>query len=294
MLYSAQGFIVQLFEGYNLPKKLRKFLIKRKKKFYSKKVRNLFMYTKLSDMKQTKDVKNQIKQISDFARDELIKHGYEVPVKEGKILPTRLGNVLRASENYPNRRYGLDGVDMWPRLVAILPDDFVAALEEQNNRFMFLINSSLVIWFLVLCCLLVLLVTTMILFYNLICTGGEGIMGGICTYSSTMIIPDLVRSILLRLIIGSMLALVAYALYSFGVEAASDFSCFIRSGYDLYRFDLLKQLKFDMPDTLEIEQGVWKQISDFFLTDELFRKKEFRYSFTETSQKGGEKGDKKS
>lgn len=38
------------------------------------------------------------------------------------VLPTRLGNVLRAAESYSMRRYGLAAVIMWPRVWFATPD----------------------------------------------------------------------------------------------------------------------------------------------------------------------------
>ncbi|MPZ82153.1 MAG: hypothetical protein GEV28_17850 [Actinophytocola sp.] len=45
------------------------------------------------------------------------------------LMPTRLGNVLRAAEDYPhsNDRYGMDSAFFWPRLYSVLPDSFRAS-----------------------------------------------------------------------------------------------------------------------------------------------------------------------
>ena len=43
-------------------------------------------------------------------------------------MPTRLGNILRAAEDYPLDRYEINAIVVWPRLYAVLPDSFTAAI----------------------------------------------------------------------------------------------------------------------------------------------------------------------
>jgi hypothetical protein len=45
------------------------------------------------------------------------------PVSRAVTMPTRLGNLLRAAEERPNRNYGLDAVAVWPQFWLVLPKD---------------------------------------------------------------------------------------------------------------------------------------------------------------------------
>ncbi|WP_413206259.1 hypothetical protein [Rhodospirillum sp. A1_3_36] len=49
------------------------------------------------------------------------------------LLPTSLGNIMRAYEVYPRILYGLDSVPAWPRIVEVLPKETLSRLEESRG-----------------------------------------------------------------------------------------------------------------------------------------------------------------
>jgi hypothetical protein len=63
----------------------------------------------------------------------------EFPSKE-HILPTAIGNVIRAFEEYPRLMYGLDDIPGWSRLLTVVPKDYRALIDSAKAQADFWVN----------------------------------------------------------------------------------------------------------------------------------------------------------
>ncbi len=92
-------------------------------------------------------------QLTSEQRDEFVQLDWEqnhLPLTD-QLMPTRLGNVLRAAEQRPLEKYGLDAIICWSRLWFLLPDgvktDLQTARADLNTAARFWLWSVLfIVW----------------------------------------------------------------------------------------------------------------------------------------------------
>lgn len=65
-----------------------------------------------------------------------------LPLECSDLMPTRLGNVLRAYERKPAEKYGLDAIVCWSRLWLLLPDSVKADLNTARAE----LNAAVRLW----------------------------------------------------------------------------------------------------------------------------------------------------
>ena len=189
---------------------------------------------------------------------------YEFPVPSAdefesgrSLMPTKLGNALKASEVYSNARYSADAVVLWPRLYQVLPKEF----QGQVNTAEVSVGFGLTISFL---------------------SGLFAVVAGIIMLGQGRSI-----GLFLLFVLGSFA--VSWMAYIAAFHAALPYGELIRTGFDLYRGKLLEELgfeKLDKPDPkkpLEARQ-LWKEINLFvYRGGEVFERR-FRYP-TSTPEK---------
>ncbi|MFC9607995.1 hypothetical protein ACFTTN_31680 [Streptomyces niveus] len=162
--------------------------------------------------------------------DQYTRRYQQFPVRETDLRPTRFGNVVRAAETYATdeRRYGMDAVFFWPRLLAVMPDGTRALLANARAGMELMVITSALAT--------VLTVASLIL--------GPLMNVPASTWLSTAIAA----------------ALVARITYTAAVRSADTYGELVRTSFDLYRRDLLRSMGFKPPQDLPAERALWKAI----------------------------------
>lgn len=156
---------------------------------------------------------------------------YPPPSLRPEIMPTLLGNILKNSELYAKERYSIDSVLIWTHLNSLLPERLAVLIAEAGSALDFmLVASSMGATFAIVSGTYLLIVRA------------EWWLFLICFW-------------------GGML--VARTFYHGAIESALRFSEYIRAAFDLYRNELLKQMRVPLPPTLTAEDVLWKDVCLF-------------------------------
>jgi hypothetical protein len=146
---------------------------------------------------------------------------------EDKVLPTRLGNVLRAAEDRAGRRYGLDAVAIWPRLYPLLGEKLAMTIADQRDQLDLSARFCAVFF-------LAAIAAGTILF----------------RHGAWLLVP------------GAAL-LLAWLSYRAAIAAAIVYGESIEAAFDLYRFDLLTALHLPLPCDRATERAANEALCDF-------------------------------
>lgn len=165
------------------------------------------------------------------------------PSRADRLLPTQLGNVLRASEDYALFTYGMDAVFWWPRLWLILPEAVQKQIDNSETPMFALLNFITEIG-----------VISVIgsIYLGMQYTGPWGLWAFLAAC--------------ITLLAGITLTTLAYR---GAVSHAKVYGVLIRSAVDTYRFYLLKALHQPMPSNLSEEKKLWGDLMRWTYLNEL-------------------------
>ena len=145
------------------------------------------------------------------------------------VKATALGNIIESYQQYPSKRYQMESGIFWGRLRNVMPDDYLATVQEPRILLDFaLAMASLAAAY----CLLALL------------------FGPWIWYKPALWFSLAAASMVL-----------SYFFYRIGVNAAYQHGELIRSSYDLFRLDLMEVLGLPHPANLLVEQAQWAEFS---------------------------------
>ncbi len=226
LIYNFQYSIVRLFEGY-WPPYLRRLRIWRSNLY-----RQRWRYLEkrkgaVSNSKEKKEIAQEI------AKESAVEQFTYYPPKDhlSKVMPTRLGNILRSSEIYANDRYGIDSVTVWTRLRPLLADEVIAPLEVNRTArdFMLLMSAFSATFTLIWCPVLAVFTSRWDLF-----------------------------------LLSALGWPLAWVCYQNALQSTLAYSEQLKAMFDLHRYDLLKALNRRIPTNLEEEYEEWEDLSLFF------------------------------
>jgi hypothetical protein len=150
-----------------------------------------------------------------------------------RVLPTELGNVIAAAEEFPSYMYGIDSVTMWPYLSPVLTEAGYASFIERERAVMdFFLN----------CC-----VVTAVFGLELLSL--EILRARFDQYTIAKV---------------AMTELIAFGFYRLAIQGALSWGYTIRTAFVLYRDKLRDILRLVPPESYNGERNQWRAVSKFF------------------------------
>lgn len=155
------------------------------------------------------------------------------PNSPEKVLPTRLGNTIRAWEDHARKRWSLETVVVWPRINTFLSEQESKLHADAETDVAFFLNSALALT----------------------------VAGGVMILDAAIEHP---HPLWLAWIYVLPFVL-AYLFYRAAVEAAQRWGSFIRASIDLHRTDLYQRLGVRIPSTARQTKDVGVAINRLLL-----------------------------
>ena len=153
---------------------------------------------------------------------------YELP-SDDRMMPTRLGCILRAAEDRAGGRYGLDTVAAWPRLEPLVSSAMAGTLQDARLS-LDAAARMCTVWGL----------------------GTVVLAALLAPYGVWLLLP-----------LGTLV--LAFVSYRGAVSVASAYGRELESAFDLHRFDLLKALGVPRPCSPAAERAANEQITKFLV-----------------------------
>jgi hypothetical protein len=152
-----------------------------------------------------------------------------------RLLPTALGNALRASEDSVGQRYGLQSVVIWPRLFHLLPERVRSGMDDEVTQLDVSVRLAFT-WTL------------------------AGVTGSIVLLDD---VSALVKNPLWIIVVLAIFILARLS-YQSAVESAIAQGVDLEVAIDLYRARVIDAMRLYPTESLEAERQVFRELCDLF------------------------------
>ena len=240
---------IRLLEGYwPWPlNKLGSHMVSRNRKDFARRYKILLELKIKDDNKSTSsDEQNQLRQLDAWIHSN--------PAQESYLLPTRLGNLIRAREQASSRKYGLDSIVCWPRFWCLLPE----CLQNEITSSRAALNQNAELW---LWGLLFLVWMAMFLQRN----------------TNDTILEQAAPAIVVVLI---SIVWMFFA-YRMALQNAAIYGDLVETAFDLHRFALYDAVSWPRPIDSDEEKAKGEQLSEFLWRGTVGGKVEYVIPFQE-------------
>ncbi len=238
--------IIQFFEGYLLwPKGVKEQRISHHQ-------------AAISELKRTILSKTETEAARAQAMDKLV-HRY--PPKPAQLLPTRLGNTLKAAEAYGDATYRFDIPFWWPRLWSLLPEGEQTQVQDALTSLVSLLNLAALLAYV-------------------------GVDNGVYLLLYAQRLQKIWAAPALFLAL-----FLAWLCYEGAVVQGRSYGLRLRTAVDLYRFDLLKALHQSLPATPQEERQLWPQLKQWLYDGDVGPILTHTYAHAEGGDAEGEKAE---
>ena len=202
------------------------------------------------------------------------------PPQRDDVLPTQLGNILKAAELYSQQRYNLDAVVIWSRLQNALPEKFAKILQSAKISLDLMVTLSAFCLIFGIPLSIGLSIRAASFFITVVPLGltiaaflMQQFWIGCCALIATVLaeilfrFPDSQIAPLIRLQV--FLTLISAVLwvsrlsYQNATQAALTYGEQIKAAFDLYRWKALEALNLKLPTNLSEERQLWDEVSKF-------------------------------
>lgn len=174
----------------------------------------------------------------------------------GYVLPTQLGNVIRAFEQYPHAMYGADGIAIWPLLMNVISEEAKALVSRSRAYVDLLVNL----------CVMALALGVATFSLGLY----ETVTGYVDCLPETNCMYAAMKSNVTYIVYGALLIAASRLIYHFAIRFSISWGGSVKAAFDTHLAKLAKELVFELPSDPVKRVDFWREVTQQVLYSQPF------------------------